>query len=195
MRHMRRAVMACRPSAATMIAFTALIAALSGTAYAAGTIGSSQLKNNAVTSAKIKRGAVKTSKLADGAVTSRKLSPSERSQGFVTTKAGQLSLPPATDTIVAQLSLPTTGSYILTAATDLGSAGTGGLVSCELLENNNPLATGNANLPALAVFSQTISLTASSSGGSIELVCNPDTGSQAKSRVISAIRIGSLTTQ
>jgi hypothetical protein len=45
------------------------------------------------------------------------------------------------------------------------------------------------------VFSQTISLTASSPGGAIELVCNPDTGSQAKSRVISAIRIGSLTTQ
>jgi hypothetical protein len=195
MRRTRRALMACRPSAATVIAFTALIAVLSGTAYAAGTIGSSQLQNGAVTSAKIKPGAVKTSKLADGAVTSRKLSPSARSQGFASTQAGQLSLPPATDTIVARLSVPAGGRYILSAAVDLGSAGAGGLVSCQLLENNNPIATGNANLPPLAVFSQTISLTAPSSGGAIQLVCNPDTGSQAKSRVIDAIRLGSLATQ
>lgn len=185
MKHMRRTLLVIRPKAGTVIAFIALIAALSGTAYAAGRIGTNQLKDNAVTSAKIHDGAVSTSKLA----------PSERSQGFATNQAGKLSLPPAADTNVVQLSLPTNRTYIVTAAADLGSNGAGGLVECQLLQNNNPIATGHGNLAAMAVFSQTITLTAASSGGTVRLVCTPDSGSQAKSRAMTAVRIGSLTTQ
>jgi hypothetical protein len=207
-----------------VIAFIAMIAAFSGTAYAAGTIGSNQLQNKAVTSAKIKNGAVTTNKLADravttrkladkgvttskladsgvttnkladGAVTTNKLDPAERSQGFGTTQLAQLSLPATVDTTVARLSLPL-GNYIVNATTALGSNGAGGLVSCDLLENNNPISRGNANLPALGAFSQTIALTAVSTGGSISLVCNPDTGSQARSRVITAVHVASLTIQ
>jgi hypothetical protein len=174
-----------RPSAASVIAMIALVAALSGTAYAATRIGTKQLQNGAVTSAKIK----------DGAVTIRKLDSSAVSRGFASNQSDQISLPAGADTIVARLSLPTNGSYIVTAATVLGSNGAGGLINCDLLENNNPIASGNGNLSATAAFSQTITLTAASSGGSIALSCNPDTGSQAKARVITAVRVATLTTQ
>ncbi len=57
-----------RPSAATLIATVALFVALGGTGYAAfnlpkGSVGTKQLKNNAVTSSKIKNGAVTASKI------------------------------------------------------------------------------------------------------------------------------------
>ena|SRR5947209_15645077 len=184
-----------RPSGASVIALIALIAALSGTAYAATLIGTKQLKDGAVTGSKIAAGAVSTNKLRNRAVTNSKLDPSVRSHGYSTNQRGQLALPGGADTTVARLSLPTDGSYIVTAGSSLGSNGAGGLVSCDLLENNDPIASGNGNLIAAPVFSQTIALTAASTGGSIVLSCNPDNGSQAKARVITAVRVAALTTQ
>jgi hypothetical protein len=61
-----------RPSPGTVIAIVALIAALTGTAWAAK-IGTKQLAKGAVTAKKIKNGAVKNAKLADGAVTEAKV--------------------------------------------------------------------------------------------------------------------------
>jgi hypothetical protein len=58
---------------ATIIAVIALLVALSGAGYAATTIGTSQLKNNAVTTPKIKNAAVNTAKLKNNAVNSSKL--------------------------------------------------------------------------------------------------------------------------
>jgi hypothetical protein len=68
------------PSPAMVVATVALIVALTGSAYAASTIGSKQLKNNAVTGKKIKNGAVTGAKLANGSVSTRKLA-----NGAVTT--------------------------------------------------------------------------------------------------------------
>ena len=65
-----------RPSPALIVAIIALIAALTGTAYAAlgkNSVGSKQLKKNAVTTAKIKNGAVTTAKLKNNAVTTAKI--------------------------------------------------------------------------------------------------------------------------
>jgi hypothetical protein len=64
-----------RPRHATIVAYLALLVALSGTAYSvgAGSIGSKELKKNAVVSSKIKNGQVKTKDLRDGSVTSTKL--------------------------------------------------------------------------------------------------------------------------
>jgi hypothetical protein len=116
--------------------------------------------------------------------------------GFVTSVPGQITLPATADTRVAGLSLPIPGNYIVTAATALGSSGgVAGFISCQLLENNNPIANGNAYLQAMAAFSQTITLTAASSGGSISLTCSPDNQSTAKSRAITAVGVGSLVTQ
>jgi len=58
---------------ATIIAVIALLVALSGAGYAATTIGTSQIKNNAVTTAKIKNNAVTTAKIKSNAVTTAKI--------------------------------------------------------------------------------------------------------------------------
>jgi hypothetical protein len=58
---------------ATIIAVIALLVALSGAGYAATTIGTAQLKNNAVTTPKIKNNAVNTAKLKNNAVNTAKL--------------------------------------------------------------------------------------------------------------------------
>lgn len=58
---------------ATIIAVIALLVALSGAGYAATTVGTSQLKNNAVTTPKIKNTAVTTAKLKNNAVTGAKI--------------------------------------------------------------------------------------------------------------------------
>jgi hypothetical protein len=59
---------ALRPSPAMVVAVIALIVAISGTAYAAGKIGTKKIKNNAISTQKIKDNAVTGSKLATGAV-------------------------------------------------------------------------------------------------------------------------------
>jgi hypothetical protein len=61
-----------RPSPAMIVAIIALVAALSGTAYAAlgkNTVGSKQLKAKAVTSGKIANNAVTSAKVAKGSLT------------------------------------------------------------------------------------------------------------------------------
>lgn len=65
-----------RPSPALIVAIIALIAALTGTAWAAlgkNSVGSKQLKKNAVTSAKIKNNAITTAKVKNGAITGAKV--------------------------------------------------------------------------------------------------------------------------
>jgi hypothetical protein len=58
---------------ALVIALLALVVAAAGAGYAAATIGTAQLKNNAVTSAKIKKNAVTTKKIKKNAVTGAKV--------------------------------------------------------------------------------------------------------------------------
>lgn len=64
-----------RPRHATVVAYLALVIAMSGSAYAIGkaSVGERELKNNAVTSKKIKNGHVKSKDLAKGSVTPEKL--------------------------------------------------------------------------------------------------------------------------
>jgi hypothetical protein len=62
-----------RPSPALVISILALCVALGGTAWAAGKIGTKNLKNNAVTAAKIKKNAVTTNKIKNGAVIGSKV--------------------------------------------------------------------------------------------------------------------------
>lgn len=61
------------PSPAMVVALIALAIALSGTAYAATTIGTKQIKDGAVTTPKLHDGAVTAAKLANGAVTAQRL--------------------------------------------------------------------------------------------------------------------------
>ncbi len=74
-----RTILRRRPSPAMIVACTALLVALSGTAVATvatvprGSVGTINLKNNAVTSAKIRNGQVATADLRNNAVTSAKV--------------------------------------------------------------------------------------------------------------------------
>jgi hypothetical protein len=215
-----------RPSPAMVVALIALILTLAGTAVAAVKIGTNSLKNSAVTTKKLKNravtgaklaegsvstaklaegavstgklaeGAVSTGKLAEGAVSAQKLTPGERSEGFVTTQAGQIALSAGTSTTIASLNLPAGGNYIIVASADLGNnAATPNLLSCQLRENGTLLTGASANLAPLAVFSQGTALTAASGGGTVTLACEPEKGAQARNRVITAVRVGTLNRQ
>ncbi|GAB3263981.1 hypothetical protein GCM10027448_39500 [Nocardioides dilutus] len=58
---------------ALCISLLALVAAAAGAGYAAGLIGTAQLKNNAVTAPKIKNNAVTTKKVKNNAINSKKV--------------------------------------------------------------------------------------------------------------------------
>jgi hypothetical protein len=60
-----------RPAASTVISLLALAISLSGTAYAAATIGAADIERSAVTTPKLAKAAVTGSKLATGAVARR----------------------------------------------------------------------------------------------------------------------------
>lgn len=64
------------PSPALIVATIALIVALAGTSYAAGFIGTAQLKDKAVTNPKLAPLAVGLAKIKDGAVSQSKLAVS-----------------------------------------------------------------------------------------------------------------------
>jgi hypothetical protein len=205
-----------RPSPASLLACIALIAALAGTAYAAKKIGTNQLKNGAVTtkklknravtSAKLKGGAVTSDKLADGAVTSGKLAggavtaanlvPEERSEGFEATTLQSLALAAGSGTVVQSLALPPGGHYVIVGSATLGNnAASANSVSCDLRDDGAPLAEGIESLDPLATFSETITLTGVSDGGQAEIACRPENAAMARSRVITAVRVGSLQAQ
>ncbi len=84
-----------RPSPAMVVAIVALVVALGGGAYAATkipkkSVGTKQLKGNAVTKVKIADGAVTNAKIANGAITPAKISSTGGSLpiGFATVTAG-----------------------------------------------------------------------------------------------------------
>jgi hypothetical protein len=180
--------------------------AVTGAKLAEGSVSTAKLAEGAVTTGKLAEGAVTTGKLAEGAVTSgklaegavsaQKLTPGERSEGFVTSQAAQVALTAGTTTTIASLNLPAGGSYIIVASADLGNnAASANLLNCQLRENGTLLAGSSANLAPLAVFSQGTALTAASGGGTVTLACEPEKGAQARSRVITAVRVGALNKQ
>lgn len=96
---MLRKLRSALPSPAMVLALLALAVALSGTAYAATTIGTDQIKNGAVTTPKLHDGAVSAAKLSNGAVTGQKIKNNAVTSGKVKDgsllardfKAGELS--------------------------------------------------------------------------------------------------------
>jgi hypothetical protein len=117
--------------------------------------------------------------------------PSTTPQGFEFREVGTIGMDPGLEgTVIGQLSLPAGGKYQVTANAELGNnAATANSVSCQLLENFNPLTGGSVPLAPEATFNQTISLSATSQGGNVKLVCTPDKSAQARNRVIDAIKV------
>lgn len=119
-----------RPSPALVISCIALVAAGSGTAFAATIIrSSSQVKNNTLLSADIKDGSIRGRDIKNGSITANKLSKgASRLTGSsvggggpgtvyqATRKAGPENQPAGVGITVASLSVPA-GAYVVTAST------------------------------------------------------------------------------
>ncbi len=188
------------PSPAIVIATLALVFAAGGGAWAASSSRSThRAKAQASPSNRGPRGprGFRGSRGPRGFNGSQ--GPAGPSDGFVVNAAQRQSLTPGTDTTVAQLQVPSGGTYIVTASTELGNqTSVENLVSCTLLQNFNPLDSGSADLPAQTVFAATISLTGAATadnGGTIKVSCNPTTGASARNTVITAIKVGTLHVQ
>jgi hypothetical protein len=187
-----------RPSPALVISFVALFVAASGGAWAAGhaTDTGRRAAAHAAKSSPGPRGPRGFRGFTGDRGPQGPQGPVGPSDGFVKRQPAAAPLASGTDTTVVQLSLTPDSSYIVTASTELGnSSGTANLVSCTLLENNNPIGNGSGALPSLNVFGQTITLTGATTGGNIKLSCNPDASAQARSSVITAVKVGTLHTQ
>ncbi|MFN8149884.1 MAG: hypothetical protein U0R24_01995 [Solirubrobacterales bacterium] len=200
------------PSPGLVMGVIALIVAMSGVAFAAGKIGGKDIESGAVKASKIKDGAVKEKKLAngavtadkigagavgngalaDGAVTTSKLDPSERSEAF-TAKHLQVNLPGGVDTVAIQTTLPT-GNFAVTVSGEVGNSSSAvNSIECDLLDANNPLAESLSATTASNTFQDTISLTGVTDGGVVRLSCNPDGGAAIRAMVLTAVRVGSVT--
>ena len=206
-----------------VVAMLALLMSLGGAAYAGNKIGSGKIKPNAIKTSKIKNGAVTDSKLAtgavtadkiapgaipsnsiadgsvtsaklaDGAVTTAKLDPSERSEGFTSSHA-QVALPGGADTVAIQATLPT-GNFAFTISGEFGNAsGAANFIACDLLDANNPAATGSVSTTNLNTFQSTLSLTGVSDGGIVRLRCNPTGAAQVRNLRLTAVKVATVTT-
>jgi hypothetical protein len=113
-----------RPSPALIISILALCVALGGTAWAAGKIGTKNLKKNAVTAAKIKKNAVTTAKIKKHAVTGSKVKLS--SLGTV---------PSATSAVNATNAVNATSATNATNATNFSRYATTGLKKASVGED------------------------------------------------------------
>jgi hypothetical protein len=120
-------------SPASVLAIVALFAALGGVSYAAGKIGTGQIKNGAVTKKKLHRNAVATAKIRNNAVTGAKVDEATlgivpdaaalagkgpagfESKGFGGEGDGNfVNLPTNTEVVVRSQSLPA-GTYLVLA--------------------------------------------------------------------------------
>jgi hypothetical protein len=172
-----------RPSPAMVVGFLALALALTGGAVAAKKKKKLKIPPNSISTKMIK----------DGAVTTPKLTPSERSEGFQTKQSGEIDLPTATETPVATLSLPAGGKYQVSAVVNLGRAPVPAIVGCTLKDDSTVLGTSGNNATSTTDYGDTASLIGFSDGGTVTVTCNPNNALKAKDRVITAVRVASLT--
>jgi hypothetical protein len=115
------------PSPALIVATIALIVALAGTSYAAGFIGTAQLKDKAVTNSKLAPNAVGLAKIKDGAVSQSKLA--------VTTQTASVGVPNNTKGTV------TAGCPSGTVVLDGGGGFPGVATPYALVESSNASGT------------------------------------------------------
>ena len=153
-----------RPSAAMVIAVIALIAAISGTAYAAlpiNSVGSRQIKAGAVTTSKIAESAVNAEKVANGSLNGADVNVNELgvvpsakdavNAGNVNTVDGHPSACPSGATLIRGLCFDSSPSGPITGvqnAADACAARGGYLPTVEQLDSaRNVLNLGNGEGP------------------------------------------------
>jgi hypothetical protein len=162
-----------------------------------------KVADSAVTSGKLADNAVTTGKIANSAVTAGKLAAGERSEAFVVEEPSgtvefekSLFEPPTT---VVTLKVPTGGSYVVTANTEIiFSIGTSppetALTECYLNDDGTSIGEMSDTTKEGLIFpSGGVSVSGISDGGTLTLACKSNTKNTfAFKRKIIAVRVGSV---
>lgn len=202
-----------RPSPAMVVACLALGIALSGTAVAASvalgpnTVGTTQLKANAVTSAKVLNGTLvkadfKQSVLLRGAPGAAGPSgaagaagaagPAGPSDAFARFLNGPIAIPAAVTTLTT-LTIPQAGKYVLWSKASISSTAAG-VVTCQLvagtdLDQTQTYASGTTPFTLSNIVAHEFA-----AAGSADFKCGATTATQSASFVkLAAIRVANLT--
>ena len=208
-------VLSYRPSAAMIVALVALFVAMGGTTYAVkrlpkASVGSKQIKKNAVTSTKVKNGSLRAGDFKKSGLPKGAQGPAGPagatgargpSNAFSTFRAPSVNVP-VTATVVAQLNVPA-GSYVVIAkgVPFEGDAANPAQGSCTLAAGANTddivfgldtSSTVFSNNPVTSTVVQTfgapatITWTCTKSGGAA-------TGFAMAQRRLTAIQVASVT--
>lgn len=210
-----------RLSPATVIAMIALAVALGGTGYAAvklpsNSVGTPQLKNNAVTSVKVKNGSLLKADFKAGQAPAGPAGPSGSagpagpagpagvagapgpSDAFAGSKNGPVAVP-ATLSTIASLSVPTAGKYVIVAKAYLhNNVNTAVLVYCQLDAGGDIDVTRTSLEGNTAAFVTDAALSFNvahefAAAGAVDLKCNAFGVSVTAHWIkITAIKVGSL---
>ena len=185
-----------RPSPALVVATIALFIAGGGGAWAASDHGSTGPRRAHAASSTGPRGPRGPRGFTGKTGARGQAGAPGPSNGFVVSVPQTQPLVAGDDTTVVQLSLPASGSFVVTAATSLGNATTSeNPVSCTLLQNANPVGAAAANLPGETLFAATVTIPAAvnaANGRNIQLSCNPDSAANVRASVITAVQVGTL---
>jgi hypothetical protein len=197
-----------RPSPAIVIASMALMVALGGTGYAAivipnNSVGTAQLKNNAVISSKVKHGSLKAVDFAAGQIPSGPAGaagpagpagaagPAGPSDAYSKFANSPIVIPTASPATLTSLNIPQAGSYVIIAKTII-SASTAGTVFCGLTaETDSDLSGATLAASAGSTIESTVVHTFNSAG-TVNFACQTDASMQALFIRITAIKVGNL---
>jgi len=189
-----------RPSPALAVAAVALFVALGGTSIAAVTaalprnsVGTIQLKQNAVTSAKVRNGSLLRADFRRGQIPAGPRGaqgPAGPSEAYARFLNGPIAIPAALTTL-ANLSIPQAGSYVISAKTYI-TASTSGVTTCRL-EAGSDFDQSQTYAQSAFPFALPLLVTHSfDAPGSVDLKCSATGTHQANFVKIAAIRVGTL---
>jgi len=203
-----------------VVACLALGVALSGTAVAAsvalapGSVGTPQLRNNAVTTAKVRNNAVTTAKVKNGTLLRADFRPGQLPAGavgpagpagpagaagpagpsdaFARFVNGPVAIP-AANTTLANLSVPQAGKYVIWAKAYV-TATAAGTATCKLVAGtDSDTSLSYAQNAALAFTLSNLVVHEFAAAGSADFQCAATGTLQANWIKIAAIKVGNLT--
>jgi hypothetical protein len=203
-----------RPSPGLVVASLALLIALGGTSVAAvsivipaGSVGTAQLKANAVTSAKVKDGTLVAGDFKGGALPAGAAGPAGPagpagaagaagppgpSDGYSKSLLGPIAVPLASTTLTS-LSIPQAGSYVAVAKAAFTASGAPGTVICGLAAESDVDLSGTVVTSSGALMLSDNIVHKFAGPGSIDFKCLASVGGVVATAIrIVAVRVGEV---